>query len=180
VYRIELILAEKAWILIQDEFTLISMQYSRKILCNASIAVHIVNRCKWKRQSLLSSASISDFDEELMGATIEVTADLYTASRNGTSPEGTRDSGRTLVLSGRNGSARPSIRSLPSLASSARGISTASVPARQLISAAFFSAAFCGAFLPSDCPAQRVRSHAALHHPPGYTGGVCPAAADRH
>ncbi len=24
---------------------------------------------------------------------------------------------------------------------------------------------------PADCPAQRVRAHAALHHPPGYTGG---------
>jgi hypothetical protein len=34
--------------------------------------------------------------------------ELYRSSRNGTSPEGTRDSGRTFVLSGRKGPARPS------------------------------------------------------------------------
>ncbi len=65
---------------------------------------------------------------------------------------------------------------------SARGISTASVPARQPI-----SAAICGVCVPADypahCGAQRVRAHAGLHHrdhPPGYTGGgvAHPAAAD--
>ncbi len=56
----------------------------------------------------------------------------------------------------------------------AHSISTASSPARQLI-----SAAICGACVPADCPAQRVRAHAALHRPPGYTGGYGhPAAAD--
>ncbi len=54
---------------------------------------------------------------------------LYRSSRNGTSPEGTRDSGRTGgVLSGRNGTARPSAagrgsrpsRSLPPLAGPTR------------------------------------------------------------
>jgi hypothetical protein len=69
--------------------------------------------------------------------------------------------------------ARATSRSLPSGPSLTSGRlrleSTASVSALQPI-----SETICGACVPADCSAQRVRAPAALHNPPRVHGGVWP------
>ncbi len=108
--------------------------------------------------------------------------ELYCSSCNGTSPEGTRDSGRTFVLSGRNGPARPSAAgstrlpgSLPSLASGRLGWNSAFLGLCTLctlpvsLSPLRFAEPVCLQIAPRSACVL-----AALHHPPGHTGGGLP------